>query len=357
MDEKSLARYPFIKGASEIVRNKGVSLADLMSQNSFPEARRRGRKRVLEALNDTKIQTNSTGTEEDILAELLSYPVARMIVSSVGDDFLIRRYAMGEAKTLADRLSTEDVYLQMEVASDLGVSSQLDGELPSMHFCDFLKYTSGIRGKEWKLVNQEVKKGYISLPKVKFARVLEQALDEKIEHELPLPVTEAIIDAFQEEVGEVSAQVEEIRSKYKGNEFGEVRIVNFPPCMKALVSQAQAGKNMPHAGRFAMVTFLNYIGMPTDQIIRTFYTSPDFDNKMTEYQVRHITGDGMGKKYSCPECSTMRTNGICVDQDALCRSGKIRHPLNYYRVKTIEMKRSGTQAKPAEKSKEEKPKK
>lgn len=354
MDAKFLARYPFVKGASDFVRSNQVSLEDLISRTAYPEARRRGRKRVLEALNDTKIQTNPASTEEEFLAEVLSYPVARMIVSSVGDDFLIRRYAMGEAKTLAERLSTEDVYLQMEVASDLGVSSQLDGELPSMHFCDFLRYTSGIRGKEWKLVNQEVKKGYISLSKAKFSRVLEQALDEKIEHELPLPVTEAIMVAFKEDVDEVSALVEEIRNKYKGNEFGEVRIVNFPPCMKALVSQAQAGKNMPHAGRFALTTFLNYIGMPTDQIIRTFYTSPDFDNKMTEYQVRHITGDGMGKRYSCPECSTMRTNGVCVDQDAMCRSGSIRHPLNYYRYKTIDMKRSKAETKPEEKGKAEK---
>jgi DNA primase large subunit len=356
MDAEFLARYPFVKEASEFVRNRAISLEDLTSHTTYPEARRRGLKRVLEALNDTKIKTNPASTEEEILNEVLSYPLARMIVSSVGDDLLIRRYAMGEAKTLAERLQTEDVHLQFEVASDLGVSSQLDGELPSMHFCDFLRYTSGIRGKEWKLVNQEVKKGYISLSKVKFSRVLEQALDEKIERELPLLVTEAIIEAFKEDIEEVTAQVEEIRSKYKGNEFGEVRIVNFPPCMKALVSQAQAGKNMPHAGRFAMTTFLNYIGMPTDQIIKTFYSSPDFDNKMTEYQVRHITGDGMGKKYSCPECSTMRTNGICVDQDAMCRSGKIRHPLNYYRIKTIDMKRGKTEAKPVEKAKEDKTK-
>ena len=356
MDAKFLARYPFVRGASDFVRSNAVSLDDLISHTAYPEARRRGRKRVLEALNDTRIQTNPASTEEEFLAEVLSYPVARMIVSSMGDDFLIRRYAMGEAKTMAERLHTEDVSLLMEVASDLGVSSQLDGELPSMHFCDFLRYTSGIRGKEWKLVNQEVKKGYISLSKVKFARVLEQALDEKIEQELPLPVSDAIIEAFKDDMGEISAQVEEIRSKYKGNEFGEVRIVNFPPCMKALVSQAQAGKNMPHAGRFAMTTFLSYIGMPTDQIIKTFYSSPDFDNKMTEYQVRHITGDGMGKKYSCPECSTMRTNGICVDQDAMCRSGKIRHPLNYYRFKTFDMKRNKAEGKPDEKGKGERPK-
>jgi hypothetical protein len=29
----------------------------------------------------------------------------------------------------------------------------------------------------------------------------------------------------------------------------------------------------------------------------------------------------------------MRTNGLCVDQDNLCKSG-IRHPLSYYRIKT-----------------------
>jgi DNA primase large subunit len=53
---------------------------------------------------------------------------------------------------------------------------------------------------------------------------------------------------------------------------------------------------------------------------------------MTTYQVRHITGDGMGRRYTPPECSTMRTNGLCVDQDSLCQSG-IRHPLSYYRAK------------------------
>ena len=43
---------------------------------------------------------------------------------------------------------------------------------------------------------------------------------------------------------------------------------------------------MPHAGRFAIVTFLGTLGMPNDEIIKTFHTSPDFDNSMTTYQVQ-----------------------------------------------------------------------
>lgn len=331
-----MARYPFMRAASEFVRSQGVSLEDLLSSYFYEGSRRRGRKRVTDALEDVKVTSSPVGSDEgEALQEILSYPVARILVSCIADEFLIRRYALAEAKAMSDRLGTEDITVLVEVADDLDVSAHLEGERLSMHFADFLRFTSGLRGKEWKLVNQEVHRGYIQLKKDKFARVLEQALAERIENELPLPVTDEILVLCKADVDELSQQVVQMREKYRANDFGEISITKFPPCMKKLASMAEKGENMPHAGRFAITTFLSTLGMPADQIVATFHTSPDFDKSKTEYQVKHITGDGSGKSYSCPECATMRTNGICVDMDELCNSGRVRHPLGYYRIKTM----------------------
>jgi DNA primase large subunit len=335
MEPLRLARYPFLHEASDYVRSHGVNLEELLTHPAYSQARRRGKDRVLDAINEAKISNKAIGSgEEEVLLEVLSYPVARMLVSCLADEFLIRRYALSEAKAMSQRLETEDIEVLKAVAVDLGVSAIYDDDVLSMHFCDFLRYTSGLRGKEWKLVNQEVRGGFIPLTKNKFSRVLEQALQDKIEGELPLPVSDAIFNAVVEELAEIEVKAEEMRQRMRSNDFGEISITSFPPCMKRLIAMAGKGENMPHAGRFAIVTFLSTLGMPNEEIIKTFQTSPDFDNSMTTYQVRHITGDGMGRRYTPPECSTMRTNGICVDQDSICLSGKIRHPLSYYRVRS-----------------------
>jgi len=205
-----------------------------------------------------------------------------------------------------------------------------------MHFADFLGYTSGLRGPEWKLVNQDLRGGFVQLEKAKFVRVLEQALNEKIEDELPLPVNDELLAAVEKELVEVIAALDAYKEKYRGEGFGEVSILKFPPCMKKLVAMAQAGQNMPHAGRFALASFLSFIGMPVDDIIKLFCSSPDFDHSKTAYQVRHITGDGLGKKYTPPECATMRTTGLCFEPDELCNGRRVTHPLTYYRVRSYD---------------------
>ncbi len=213
MDVREYARYPFLRGASDFVRRSKVELDDLLSHSAFSQARMRGKKRLLDAIEKASIDDNPMATEEDRLLEVLSYPMARILVSCVGDGFLIRRYALAEAKTAYDRMQTERVETLMEIAEELGVEATLVNDLPSMHFTDFLRFTSGLRSKEWKLVNTEVKKGMVSLPKVKFARVLEQALHDKIEDELPLPVTKAMLEALRPDVSELKMLAEQMRDR------------------------------------------------------------------------------------------------------------------------------------------------
>ncbi|MHC1679627.1 MAG: DNA primase [Methanomassiliicoccales archaeon] len=339
MEFRDLALYPFLRDATLFVKERQLGLDDLIGHTITAEARRRGKSRVLTALSELAIPNSPVTSEDEAVQEILSYPYARILVSCIGDEALVRRYALAEAKTFNERLKKEDVATIIALAKELEVEASLEDGTLRMHFTDFLSYTSGLRGPEWKLVNQDMRKGFVLLEKNKFVRVLEQALDEKIEDELPLPVNDELLDAVKVDLEEVIAALDAYKEKYRDEGFGEVSILKFPPCMKKLVAMAQAGQNMPHAGRFALASFLSFIGMPVDDIIKLFCSSPDFDQSKTAYQVRHITGDGYGKKYTPPECATMRTNGICFEPDELCNGRRVNHPLTYYRIRSYDKSR------------------
>lgn len=333
MDPRKLASYPFLKEAAGYIRSRGIGLDDLLHGFAFEEARERGRARVVEALEKGEIADRPTVLPTEQLQEILSYPVARMLVSCVADGFLIRRYALAEGVTLSRRLPGEDLEFIIGVAKELEIEATIMNGTLRIHFTDYLRHTSRIRSKDWKLVNTEVFSGYVYLTRHRFGRVLQQALQDRIEEELPIEVSDDLLKVFAAEVEEIRGLVETRRERYKAEDLGRVSIVRFPPCMKRLVAIAQAGENMPHTGRFALTAFLHSIGMSPEEIINLFSASPDFDPAKTRYQVEHITGEISGTEYTPPECSTMRSYGICFDPDDLCRNPKVHHPLTYYRIK------------------------
>jgi DNA primase large subunit len=342
VDSLHLAKYPFLKDSAEYVKDHGVTLEDLLAHQVYAQARARGKARVIDALDYSEVHLRPMDSEVARLEEILSYPVARMFVSCVGDKFLTRRYALAEAVAMYERLKNEEMEVVEEVAFQLDVGVQTEGDVIQMHFSDYLRFTSRMRSKEWKLVNTEVKKGMVGLGQVKFARVLQQALQDRIESELPLPVNDYISKALGTDLQELKAMTAVRRDQYKAEDLGKVSVDNFPPCMKHLIGMAQAGENMPHSGRFSLTAFLHHVGLSPDDILALFATSPDFDQSKTKYQVDHITGETSGTEYTPPECATMKSYGICFEPDSLCNHPKeyVKHPLTYYRIKNLPPKRA-----------------
>lgn len=331
VDIRKLARYPYLEEASGYIKDSDISIPDLLDDPAYEEARIAGRNRVFEALENTKIEDHSLISEAEIQIELLSYPIARMVVSSVGDPFLIKRYALSEAKTGTPRWMEEDTDFVRRLAEQLDVELIVENGTMKTHFTDFLKNTAQLRSKGWKLINQRVEDGYVILPKRKFLRVLQDALRRKLEDELPLEVNEKILETFQETTIELIEKIQERKSKYKAEDMGKIRTTRLPPCMHRLLATVQTGEGIPHTGRFALVAFLRHLGLRPDDIMRMFSTISDFDESKTRYQIEHISGITSGTKYTPPECSTMKSYGICYEPDGLCN--RIKHPLSYYRIK------------------------
>jgi DNA primase large subunit len=76
--------------------------------------------------------------------------------------------------------------------------------------------------------------------------------------------------------------------------------------------------------------------MLTENIIELFKNFPDFNERMTRYQVEHIAGErGSRTRYKPPKCDTLKTHGLCAEPDETCR--KANHPINYYKRKSKEL--------------------
>jgi len=88
-----------------------------------------------------------------------------------------------------------------------------------------------------------------------------------------------------------------------------------PPCIVEIESKIQSGIEVGHFERFLLATwYIRRFGVDkaVQMLVDIFSKSPDYDPKVTEYQIRHISGQAGGrKKYSVPSCSTVVANGAC----------------------------------------------
>ena len=345
MDVRLAARYPFLKDSAKYLRDQGVTLDRLITSRAYESARLRGRDRVFEVLDGNTIQDHPMATEVEATLELLSYPVARMIVSALADPMFVKRYAIAEAKRARRWLRNADLDFVIRTAAELGLQVGKDDGNLAVDFTDFLKYSSAMRSKEWKLINQNVKTGKVILNAYRVTRLIEQLITDRIASELPLEVNDQIINAFAPTTEEIKAVLEEERKHRQAKDMGKVSIVRFPPCMRKLLAMIQGGENVPHSGRFALVAFLHALGMESEEILHIFSSVPDFDESKAMYQIRHIIGESSGTEYTTPECSTMKSYGICFDPDSLCNQDWMNHPLSYYRAKGRRFKPKGATSK------------
>ena len=114
-------------------------------------------------------------------------------------------------------------------------------------------------------------------------------------------------------------------------DYGELSLPDYPPCILNLIHALNENKPLTHPARFALVTFCHKTGMEDSEIAKLFSKSNKFNLNTTMYQIRHITGQEGADEYIVPACDTLKTNGVCVSNEGLCK--RVKHPLGYYIIK------------------------
>jgi len=296
----------------------------------------RAMERIRQGVFSGKIAADLTQEDVDILA----YPTALMLISSVGDDRTRRRYALAEAKRAYELLRYESPEKLLQIATG---SFSWDAKLVerdvgdthfefALHFRFYVRNSARIHDLRWKLVNRVLTGGYVLLPREDFARLLEEEVQGRV-LEKTADKTVALPDELARRVEPLRSMLLARSQHLASDEIPHAVMASaMPPCMKNLLSLLQTGKHISHMGRFAMAAFLLNIGTNEDDLLKMFKAFSDFDERIARYQVEHIAGKrGSRRKYTAPNCATMRTHGICINPDELCAS--ITHPLFYYRRK------------------------
>jgi DNA primase large subunit len=337
----SISDFPFTEEAARYVREAGYSLDGLLDKGSFKPVRGRAAERVLGAIGG-EISDRTTSKDTEILAEVLSYPLARIIVSCLGDPILIRRYALAEAK-LAYRRMRNDAEGLLGLAEDLGIHPSSRNDPLRIHFSEYIKASHRMRDPKWKLVNRDLKDGHLTVTREEMMRLMEEMVRDRVMKGLPLEVDTGVCGRLSEYLEPIRSEMQALLARQKVD-LGKVEEGSFPPCIKRMLSQVSTGINLAHSARFALTSFLLQINMPVEDVVALFNTSPDFDEEQTRYQVEHIAG-ASGTRYKPPSCATMTTYGNCPGEDDLCK--RIRHPLSYYERRIKYGLKSGDRASTA----------
>ena len=329
--ERRHARYPFLEDARRAVGNAEF---DLQSLAADERVRERASERVEHALDDGTVGDASRETR----VELLSYPLARVLVSLVDEHVLTRKYARAEAATAHERLADAENHRELKSARterltseqllaefDLAADVHADGDGYRVAVGAYLPLAADMRGEEWRLVNRALSGGAVSISATDLDDLLRKAIERRVAEGLPLSVPDGIADALESTVEEIRERLAELDLT---RDIDTVVPDRFPPCMKALLDSVQKGEHLPHHSRFAITAFLTSIGMSTDEIIDLYMVNPGFGEDITRYQTDHIRGETSPTEYSPPSCATMQSYGDCVNMDDRCET--IAHPLAYY---------------------------
>tara|TARA_B100001971_G_scaffold10914_1_gene8772 strand:- start:1888 stop:2955 length:1068 start_codon:yes stop_codon:yes gene_type:complete len=339
LGEEDLAKYPFLDEAGEYIKARDLNLVDI-SQPDFNRVIGRARKRVLQAIRSREV----SGEIDKPEIEILSFPIALMLVKATNLEHLVSRYSYAEAIRVEKLLEDEREDLIVEifrnilkinvilVTSETGFS-KLNYKIPII---DYLRRATRFHELQWKLINRIVDEGYVYLKSHELIRLIRQEIEDKIRDRLKEMVVPQLPQSFIKTIQELSTLSP---PPPKLSDRMKITPDKYPPCVKAALDLLKKGENLPHYGRFLLTTYLVNIGDSVDEIMSLYSRSPDFNERITKYQVEHIAGLRGGRvKYTCPSCRTLITHSFCFKTK---ECNEIRNPLQFGRKMNLGSKRKG----------------
>ena len=368
------ARYPFFEAARDAVAEASVSLPALVAADA--PAVERARERVERALLEGTVESESgpfeadgAGSAYDVRAELLSYPIARILVSLLDSEAAIEKYAAAEAATAVDRfradfatedelrsvsrptVDLDDVLAEFDLAgavrSDVrrrptatdrpaGSSRAIAAGVPGrghyrMAVAAYLRLTSPSWGPTWRLVNRELSDGTVPLSGEELLSAISVAVEERVREGLPFE-----LEAGEGIAADLESGVADLKRLLSERSYtGPIDVVApelFPPCMTNLIEKADRDVDLTEPESFALMAFLVGIGMTPDEVV-AFCADTSLDVEGIRYQTEYLRDD-RGTQYPPPTCETLSNYGICHNEENHMQVAA--DPLTYYEKRVAE---------------------
>jgi len=310
---KDLVKYPFLAETGEYLRDKGFNLEQLGHPDWQPIVEKAYGRIVVATTG--QIYGSTVEDFENMDSEILSFVIAIVLLKSAGIPTLIKRFSLAEARR-AERYLQQDLQKKNETKLELPLKIMRDlfsvkvmtkDDDFVISVSDYLKRAVQFHEKEWKLINRRVENGFVFLTAHETVRLIRKELDGYIHSKIQAVNIPSIPETFRERVSDL------VLLAKKFSEYVTVSS-DYPPCIKHAIEVLDRGENLPHSGRFMLATYLLSKGQTTDQIAPLFKNAPDYNERVTRYQLDHIAGSsGKGIKYSCPSCDKLKSENLCFE--------------------------------------------
>lgn len=339
LGQDEIAKYPFLADAGQYLKDKGFTLEQFGTDPDLQLIVDKAYHRI-EVAADGKIYRSDliddkADKDEALPREVFSFLVAVVLLKLCGMNTLIKRFSLAEArraekyleKDLANVSDKSKEKLAIRIIKELfTVDIQRKNDYFTIPISDFLRYSINFHEREWKLVNRKVQHGLVYLTPHETVRLVRKELDNYINTKIQNVNTPTMFSGFKK-------QVDKMTKLAKKFSIQTITSSEYPPCIKHAINVLDKGENLSHSGRFLLATYLLARGQTVEQIAPLFKNAPDYNEKVTLYQLNHLAGiSGNATKYSCPSCEKVKSQNLCF---AIPECDNIINPLQFGKKKTL----------------------
>ena len=313
-----IVKYPFLDEAGKYLSDKGFSLEQFGSDPDLKKIVENAFERIITASDGRIFKSDLASNNSALPMEIFSFLIAVILLKLSGMNTLIRRFSLAEARR-AEKFLEKDVINQKDVKKSklslqilqelFSVTVQKNDEHFTIPIADYLKHAINFHEREWKLINRKVVSGKVHLTSHETVRLVRKELDRHIFNKINSSSSPEMIQGFE-------PYVQKLRTLAKKFEVKTVESTEFPPCIKHAIEVLEKGENLSHSGRFLLATFLLNKGQTIGQIAPLFKNAPDYNPKVTLYQLKQLSGISGTTKYKCPSCEKVKTQNLCFPVSA-----------------------------------------
>ena len=327
-----LAKYPFLEEAGKYIRDTHFDLDDF-DRSEFSHIIERAKKRIEYELIEGKVFTEL----EKYDIELFTFLVSLILMKCIGIDSAVKKFSLFEAMRverflISDLLREKDVTKKNLLLSKIFKELfQLDVKLDDrktnlfqMKISDYITRSNGFNEVEWKLINRAVDNGYVYLDGDETVRLIRSEIYKLMYNR----IKDMNISRIPYQIT-VNAKL--ILKKLGPTNKTSNKVRDLPPCIKKALELLNNNENLPHSARFMLATYMLSIGKSVDEVVLLFQNAPDYNERITRYQVEHLAGKkGSQTKYSVPTCSKLANENLCYATND-CKG--ITNPLQFGKFK------------------------
>ena len=330
-----LAKYPFLEEAGKYIRETHFNLDDF-DRSEFSHIIERAKKRIEYELIEGKVFTEL----EKYDIELFTFLVSLIIMKCIGIDSAVKKFSLFEAMRV-ERFLISDLLREKDLTKKNLLLSKIFKELFQlnvildekktnlfkMKISDYLKRSNEFNEVEWKLINRAVYNGYVYLDGDETVRLIRSEIYKLMYNR----IKDMSISQIPYQIT-VNANLITKKLYFLSNTSNQSnQVKDLPPCIKKALELLHNNENLPHSARFMLATYMMAIGKSVDEVILLFQNAPDYNEKITRYQVEHLAGKkGSQTKYSVPTCSKLANENLCYATND-CKG--ITNPVQFGRCK------------------------